>query len=198
MRSLLIVLAALLPVRAEQRAPETMRFTQPAYWLKPYSTSFIKEHWTLTLVVKDFDKAFPKALAAFTEAGAVSMEPLTNLAGSKTEKSQQLRYRLTLQSGGAVVKKLRKLGVLDGPRVLSEPDRPDLSELKTKVDKLISAKKDHAPELGRMPDVSALVDETLEHLLLVESVSQQTGGELLLNMTLRQATASVTPAPLAK
>lgn len=198
MKALLVVLAVLaaaLPLRAAEAPPETMLIAQTSYWLKPYSISFIKEYWTLTLEVADFQKALPRVQGIFSAAGAFSPQPLANLASSQSERSQQLRYRLTLRAGQAALKKLKKLGTLDGPRVLPEAGRPDAAELKAKIDKLMAAKKNHAPALGRMPDVSALVDETLEHLLLVENISQQTAGELLLNMTLRQASPAKAGKP---
>lgn len=158
-----------------------------AYWLKTYSLSPFKEHWTLSIDVRNFERDLPKILAELASVGAAPSVPLENMAGSEKDKVQQLSYRLSLEAAKRGLKKLKKIGTVSAPVVRPEPDRPSLPEVKEKITRLIAAKKDRSTELGRVPDVSALVDELLEHLLLVEHIQEDRSSEVLLNMTVRQS-----------
>lgn len=140
----------------------------------------------MTLEVKNLEKDLPKVLERFSKEGAVLTHPLDTFAASKKEKSQQLSYRLSLASAKGLVKKLRKLGTAQDPAVRVEPNQAPPAEISEKIGKLMAVKKDRAALLAKMPEVSSLVDEVLEKLLLVEHNGKDSGTAVLLNVTVRQ------------
>lgn len=175
------------PAWAQQTTQDS--FAQPPYWLKAYSQSPVKEHWTLTLQVKNLEKDLPKVLDRFQKEGATLTHSLDTFASSKKEKSQQLSYRLSLASAKEIMKKLRKLGTTEDPVVRVEPGQAPPAEISEKIGKLMAVKKDRAALLAKMPEVSSLVDEVLEKFLLVEHNSKDSGTAVLLNVTVRQRPA---------
>lgn len=144
----------------------------------------------MTLEVKNLEKDLPKVLERFSKEGAALTHTLDTFAASKKEKSQQLSYRLSLASAKGLVKKLRRLGTSADPAVRVEPGQAPPAEIAEKVGKLMAVKKDRAALLEKMPDVSSLVDEMLERLLLVEHNSKDSPSSVLLNITVRQKTAA--------
>lgn len=174
-----------LPVFAGENAAPP-RLTREPYWFKTYSLSPIKEHWTLDIAVKNLEKDLPRVLQVFAKAGAVMPMALGNMASSKSEKSQQLSYRLSLSAAQKVHKKIIKLGRAEMLSVRPEAERPHMPEVLDKIERLMEIKRDRQAELARLPDASAIVDELLEHLLLVEHSSKDAGSEVLWSLTVRQ------------
>lgn len=173
------------PARAAGAAEPTT-FIQPSYWLKTYSLSPFKEHWTVTVAVKDLGRDLPRIRDEFSKVKAQLRQSFENYATSKAERSQQLSYRLSGPAAKTILKKLKKMGAVDQALVRPELDLPPLDEVKAKIGKLIAVKKNHAALLKRMPDVAAIVDEILEHLLFVEHLQEDDGSAVLLNITVRQ------------
>lgn len=158
----------------------------PVQWLRTYSLAPYKEHWSLDVEVKVLSKDLPKILKAFAKAGAVLTQPLEQFPVSKSEASQQLSFHSSALGGQAALKALQKLAKAGPPRVRYSPEPVPMSEIKEKIGKLRSERKEHGAELARTPATSALAEEMLEHLLMVEAVREKVDKEVLINMTLRE------------
>ena len=158
----------------------------PVYWLKTYSLSPYKEYWTLVIEVRKLDRDLPKILIIFSEGKAKLTQPFATFPASKIEHSQQLSYRLELKSAKKALKNLRKIAAFPEPLVRPAAEVVPMAEVKDKINRLISEKTAHSKELSAMPALSAIVDELLEQLLLVEAVRDKTDAEVLLNMTIQE------------
>ena len=157
---------------------------QPLTYLKIYSLAPFKEHWTLTLKVRSLAKARDAVLKTFSEAGAVMTHSLESFPSS--QQTQQLSYTLSKTKATAVLKKLRKVGSVGDPRVLTSADPVDLPEIQEKLGKLEGERAAHVKELESMPAISALVGELIHHLAEVRAVYSTTDAEVLLNMTIEE------------
>lgn len=155
-------------------------------WLKTYSLSPYKEFWTLRVEVPSLEKDRPKILNIFSKAGARLIQPLESFPSSKIDKTQQLSFKLGLKAAKAALKRLRKVGSFLEPATRPSAEPVPIPEVKDKIQRLISEKTAHAKELASMPAVSAVVDELLEQLLMVEVVQGKTDTEVLLNMTIQE------------
>lgn len=171
--------------RIEGRRDVTLIGQPPGQWLKLYSLSPYREHWTMTVEVKDMGKDLSKVLNVFSKAGAALTQLLENFPASKIDKTQQLSYRLSLRSARAALKNLKEVGKFADPLVRPAAEPIPLPEIKEKIQKLMAEKEAHAKELSAMPATSALAEELLEHLLMVESVHERTDTEVLLNITIQ-------------
>ncbi len=159
--------------------------TARAEWLKIYQSSPVRENWTVYLDVEDFDKDLPRVLESLAKSKALITRPLSGFASSRRKKVQQLSYRIPEKKAGKALKKLRKIGRLEKRRVIPSPRVP-IKEVREKTRKLSAEKKAHAEALSRMPAVSALVSELLEHLRHVESV-EKSERSVLVNLTIRES-----------
>lgn len=185
MKILIYALLIAAPVfSAENAAPP--RLTRAPYWFRTYSLNPIKEHWTVEMGVKNLEKDLPRVLAAFAKEGAVMPIPLGNMVSSKSEKSQQLRYRLSLAAARKIHKRLGKLGRPGTLEMRPEAERPHMPEVLDKIERLVELKRTRQAELAKMEDASSIVDELLEHLLLVEHSQKDVGSEVLWNLTVKQ------------
>lgn len=150
-------------------------------WLRTYPLTMYREHWSLTVAVKDMKKGLPAVLEAFEKSGAALAAPVANSAGGPAH--QQLSYRLNKQQAADALKRLRKAGKFEPPTVRPEGERLPLSEIRKKVQALAADKKAHAAELAQMPAVSALVDAVLGHLATAQAVSEKAEDDVVLNVT---------------
>ncbi|MBI4376590.1 MAG: hypothetical protein HY549_09100 [Elusimicrobia bacterium] len=190
MNLLLPVIFLLLPCRAGE-APDDVKqdvrlisHVSP-YWLRTYSLSPYEEHWSLSIKVRDIKRDLPKILNEFERTKAQLAIPLENLAASS--KTQQLSYRIGLVLADQVVKKLKKIGQLSEPRVRRIGEQASSEEIKDKINRLISEKTAHGKQLANMPNVSAVIDELLEHLLVVEAITDRRSQQLLFNLSVEEA-----------
>lgn len=158
----------------------------PLQWLRTYSLAPYKEQWSLDAEVKDLKKDLPKVLKAFEKSGVVLTQPLESFPASKVEGSQQLSLRGSASAGRAALKSFQKLAKVGEPRVRYTAEPVPLPEVKAKIAKLQLEKKEHAAELAKLPATAALADEMLQHLMMVETVRENTDNEVLINMTLRE------------
>jgi hypothetical protein len=158
----------------------------PVQWLKTYSLSPHKEHWSINIEVKDLEKETPKLRRVFEKAGAALTQPLDFFPVSRTEKSQQLSFRSSLQSAQAALKALHKTAAVKELRQRPAAEPISLAEIGGKIEKLETDRKAHAAELAAMPAVSSLVEELLAHLSSVRAIQEDSGSEVLMNVTLKE------------
>lgn len=168
------------------RKDTTLLGPMPTHWLKMYSLSPYKETWNLMIEVKDLDKDLPRLLEHFERSQASLTVPLANSLASPSDRSRQLSYRLPLKTAKNTLKQLRKIGKFGEPAVRPAYDPVPIEEVKEKIAKLVADKKTNAQALAAMPGVSAVIDELLEHLFLVEYLRERAAAEVLLNMTVRE------------
>lgn len=158
----------------------------PVQWLKTYSLSPYKEHWSVGIEVKDMEKETPKLIRVFEKAGAALTQPLDFFPVSRTEKSQQLSFRSSFKAAQAVLKVLRKTATLKDLRQRPAAEPISLAEVQGKINGLEADRKAHAAELAAMPAVASLVEELLAHLSSVRAIQKDSGSEVLMNVTLKE------------
>ena len=168
------------------RKDTTLLAPMQTHWLKMYSLSPYKETWNLTIEVKDLDKDLPRLLEHFERSQATLTVPLANSLASPTDRSRQLSYRLPLKTAKTTLKQLKKIGSFNEPAVRPAYDPVPIDEVKEKIAKLVADKNSNPQALAAMPGVSAVVEELLEHLFLVEHLRERAAAEVLLNMTVRE------------
>ncbi len=156
------------------------------YWFKTYSTAPYKEYWSADLATPDFAKTLPKVLEAIDKAGGKLTQPLRNFASSKTGETQQLSFAIPLTGAKSLLKVLRRLGDMADPSVRASGAPIPVAEVREKIRLLTAEKTEHAAELAKVPATSAAVEEILEHLLLVEEVSQRAGSDILFDLQVRR------------
>lgn len=180
----LIALTALLA--AAGAAPLPAHRAGEVYWTKIYPTSLYKEIWNGELAVADLKKDVVRAVAAIEKAGGRLAQPPQNFAFSETAGTQQLSFAASREGAAAALKGLRKVGALPDPRVSPTAPRPPLEEIRAKIAAITEEKRTAAQALARTPAASAALDEVLEHLLLVESLSRPSDSDVLFNLTVRR------------
>jgi hypothetical protein len=154
------------------------------YWMKTYSLAPYRETWSGELAVKKLDAAVPKVAAAVEQNGGRLTQPLALFVRSSTE--QQLALTVPLRNAKALLIALRKLGKTE-PAVRPIGEKIPLPEVREKLRVLSKEKFENAAALARTPAVSEAVDEMIEHLANVEAVARSTDGEVLWNLTVKEA-----------
>lgn len=155
------------------------------YWLKIYSTAPYHETWSGDLAVKNLDAAVPKVSAAVEKNGGRLTQPLALFARSTTE--QQLSLTIPRKKAKALLAALRKLGAAAEPAVRPNGEMIPLEEVREKLAILTKEKNEKWGALAQTPAAAAAVDEMIEHLTNVEAVARSTDGEVLWNLTVKEA-----------
>ncbi len=155
------------------------------YWLKTYSLAPYQETWRGELEVKKLDAALPKVVAAVEKSGGRLTQPLANFAGSSTE--QQLSLIVPQKKARALLQALRRLGKVAEPAVRPNGAPIPLGEVREKLARLTKEKTENQVALAQTPAAAEAVDEMIEHLANVEAVARSTDGEVLWNLTVKEA-----------
>jgi hypothetical protein len=151
------------------------------YWLKTYPLSPYRETWTGELAVKKLDDAMPKVTDAVEKGGARLTQPLSLFVASATER--QLSFIVPLPKAKALLQALRKVGKAADPAVRPHAPRVPLEEVREKLARLSREKAALAPSSA----AAEAVDEMIEHLTAAEAVARSTDGEVLWNLTVKEA-----------
>lgn len=178
----MIKLASLLLAVAAAAAPSPQ--ARP-YWLKTYAQSPYRETWSGDLAVKKLDAAMPKVVAAVEKGGGRLTQPLALFAGSATE--QQLSLSVPQKKAKALLKELRKLGKAADPAVRPFGAPVPLEEVREKLARLTKEKSEKWGALAQTPAAAEAVDEMIEHLAAVEAAARSTDGDVLWNITVKEA-----------
>ncbi len=155
------------------------------YWLKIYSLAPYRETWSGELAVKKLDAALPQIVSAVEKNGGRLTQPLANFAGTKTE--QQLSLTAPYKKSKSLLAALRKLGKAADPEVRQNGEMIPLDEVREKLARLTSEKNEKWGALAQTPAAAEAVDEMIEHLTNVEAVVRSTDGEVLWNITVKEA-----------
>ncbi len=155
------------------------------YWLKTYSQSPYRETWSGDLAVKKLDASIPKVVAAVEKEGGRLTQPLALFAGSTTE--QQLSFIVPLKRAKALLQALRKLGKPADPAVRPHAAPVPLEEVREKLARLTRERAEGKAAFAAAPATAEAVDEMIEHLTFAEAVARTTDGEVLWNMTVKEA-----------
>lgn len=153
-------------------------------WLKSYPVTPFREFWTGELQVKSLDKAVPALVAAAEKAGASLTQPLNAYVSS--EKSKQLSLSIPQKKAADFLKQLRKLGAMTDPQTQPGLPRPNMDELRGKIDKLIKERVEKKSALAQVPATAEASEEILEQLLNAEAMAKRTQDAVLLNLTVRE------------
>lgn len=164
-------------------------------WLRIYPMTTYREFWTLEVEVRDLKKDLPRVMQALEQRGGTLAAPLANSAGSVSEGTQQLSYRLTISQAKGALKDLRKLGTFAPPLIRPAGERLPVAEIKTKIAELSRDKQQHGSELARMPAVSALVESVLSHLVSAEAIAERVEAEVVLNLTVEEKKPAAAKKP---
>ena len=184
---LLLVLAFPLQVRAAAPAPGSgLPGAGQPYWLKIYSTAPYKEEWTGELDVADLERDLPKAVEKIEKGGGKLVQPLSYFASSRTDRTQQMSFTLSLENAKALLKSLRALGEIAPPAVRPVGAPIPLDEVRRKIDVLMKEKTGRAAALAQVPAAAAAAEEILEHLLMVEDVAGRVETEVRFNLLVKQ------------
>jgi hypothetical protein len=176
-----MIAAFLLLAAAASAAPAHER----PYWLKTYTLSPYHETWTGDLAVKDLRAARPKVVAAVEKNGGRLTQPLELFASSTTE--QQLSVTLPRKKAKGLLAALRKLGAAAEPAVRPNGELIPLDEVREKLAVLTKEKNEKWGALAQTPAAAEAVDEMIERLTAVESVARSNDGEVLWNLTVKEA-----------
>ncbi len=155
------------------------------YWLKTYSLAPYHETWRGELEVKKLDAALPKVVAVIEKGGGRLTQPLANFVGSSTE--QQLSLIVPQKKAKALLQALRKLGKAAEPAVHPNGMPVPLGEVREKLARLAKEKIENPVALAQTPAAAEAVDEMIEHLANAEAVARSTDGEVLWNLTVKEA-----------
>ena len=166
-------------------APAPMAQHVKPYWLKTYSMAPYRETWSGDLSVKKLDASLPKVVAAVEKGGGRLTQPLANFVGSSMEK--QLSLVVPLKKSKALLAALRKLGKCPDPAVRPAGAPIPLEEVREKLGRLSKEKTENRASLAQTPAAAEAVDEMIEHLANVEAVARSTDGEVLWNITVKEA-----------
>jgi hypothetical protein len=189
MRALLL-LASLAAAQTTSTAPASAPLAQflPArkepVWLKAYPVTPFRQFWTGNLEVKSLDKSVKAVVDAGEKAGASLTQPLDAYISSG--KSKQLALSIPEKNAAEFLKTLRKLGTLPDPQVQQGLPRPNLEELRGKIDRLIKERVEKKPALAQVPATAEASEEILEQLLNAEALAKRTPDAVLLNLTVRE------------
>ncbi|MDD5301867.1 MAG: hypothetical protein PHS14_02075 [Elusimicrobia bacterium] len=177
------MIAALL-LAAGVAAAAPMSHARP-YWLKTYSLAPYRETWRGEISVKTLSVAMPKIAAAVEKSGGRLTQPLSNFVGSATE--QQLSLTVPQKKSKALLAALRKIGKCQDPAVRPNGTPIPLEEVREKLARLTKEKTENRVALAQTPAAAEAVDEMIEHLANVEAVARSTDGEVLWNVTVKEA-----------
>lgn len=155
------------------------------YWLKTYSLVPYHETWRGEISVKTLSVAMPKIAAAVEKGGGRLTQRLENFVGSSTEK--QLSLTIPQKKSKALLAALRKLGRIQDPAVRPNGAAIPLEEVREKLARLTKEKTESQAALTQTPAAAEAVDEMIEHLANVEAVARSTDGEVLWNITVKEA-----------
>jgi hypothetical protein len=155
------------------------------YWLKTYSLAPYRETWTGEISVKKLDAALPEIVAAVEKSGGRLTQPLANFVGSSTE--QQLSLTVPFKKAKTLLAALRKIGKILDPAVRSSAAAPPLEEVQAKLARLTKEKNEKWGALAQTPAAAEAVDEIIAHLADVEAVARSTDGDVLWNVTVKEA-----------
>jgi len=155
------------------------------YWLKTYALAPYHETWSGALAVKKLDAALPKVIAAIEKGGGRLTQPEALFIRSATEK--QLSLTVPRGKAKSLLAALRKLGKAEDPAVRSTGETIPLDEVRTKLALLKNEKAERWSALALTPAAAEAVDEIIEHLTGVEAVATATDGEVLWNLTVKEA-----------
>jgi hypothetical protein len=182
-----LLLAAALPAAAATTpAPAVASAARvKPYWIKNYSMAPYRETWSGDLAVKKLDAALPKIVAAVEKNGGKLTQPLKNFAGSSTE--QQLSLTAPLKKSKGLLAALKKLGSGLDPVVRPAGAPIPLAEVREKLGRLTKERTENPAAFAQIPAAAEAVDEMIEHLANVEAVARSTDGEVLMNLTIREA-----------
>ncbi|MDX6770137.1 MAG: hypothetical protein SF051_11445 [Elusimicrobiota bacterium] len=154
-------------------------------WLKAYPVTPFREFWTGDLQVKKLDKAVPAIVELVEKSGASLTQGLDAYISS--DKTKQLSVSIPQKKAKDFLKKLQKLGVMAEPRSQQGLPRPDMDELRAKIDRLIKERVAKKAALAEVPASAEAADEVLEQLLNAEALAKRTEDAVLLNLTVREA-----------
>lgn len=153
--------------------------TAPAVqWIKNYPISPYKERWKVELTVKSAEKDLLRVRQIFAKAGASLIQT--------SAKAPQLSFRCVKKTASQALAELKELGPVTEPKVNPIVEPVPLAEVQAKIKALSADKEAHAAQLALMPSVSALVDELLGHLRVVEAALKKTDVEVLLDLTIKE------------
>jgi hypothetical protein len=155
------------------------------YWIKTYSLAPYHETWSGDITVKKLAATLPKIVAALENGGGRLTQPLANFVGSETEK--QMSLVVPQKKSKALLAALRKLGKMPDPAVRANGAAIPLDEVREKLARLTKERAEKQAALGQAPAAAEAVDEMIEHLSNVEAVARTTDGEILWNITVKEA-----------
>lgn len=185
---LLVSLAAAAPAPQAPAAPDAVRDVIPARrepnWLKAYPVTPFREFWTGDLTVKSLDKSVPAIVEAAEKAGASLTQGLNTYIAS--DKTKQLSLSIPQKKAPDFLKTLRKHGTMADPQVQQGLPRPDMDELRGKIDRLIKERVERKSALAQVPATAEASEEILEQLLNAEALAKRTQDAVLLNLTVRE------------
>lgn len=183
----LLLLATLACAAPAATAPsaEFLPARREPNWLKAYPVTPFREFWTGDLQVKSLDKAVPALVAAVEKAGASLTQGLDAYISS--DKTKQLSISVPQQKAKEFIKTVRRLGVMGEPHVQLGLPRPNMEELRGKIDRLIKERVSKKAALAEVPAAAEASDEILEQLLNAEALAKRTEDAVLLNLTVREA-----------
>lgn len=153
-------------------------------WLKAYPVTPFREFWTGELTVKSLDKAIPAVVEAAEKDGASLTQGLNTYISS--EKTKQLSLSIPQKKAKDFLKLLRKHGTMADPLVQQGLPRPNMDELRGKIDRLIKERVDKKNALAQVPATAEASEEILEQLLNAEALAKRTQDAVLLNLTVRE------------
>ena len=156
------------------------------YWFKTYSTAPYSEIWTGELALKNFARDLPEVVKAIEANGGALTQPLADFVSSRKDQLQQMSFSLPRKNKKALLKALRKLGVMEDPAVRPMGVPIPIDEVRAKIATIMKEKTDRSAELSRVPAAAAAEEEILEHLLMVEEVSSRVVVEARVNLLVRQ------------
>lgn len=172
-----LLLAVALPAAAAPHAKP--------YWIKNYSMAPYRETWSGELDVKKLDAAVPKVVASVEKYGGRLTQPLKNFAASADE--QQLSLIVPLKKSKDLLAAFRKLGACEQPAVRASGEPVPLAEVREKLGRLTKERTENRASFAAVPAAAEAVDEMIEHLANVEAVTRSSDGEVLWNITVKEA-----------
>jgi len=155
------------------------------YWTKTYSLAPYRETWSGELAVKKLDASLPKIVAAVEKVDGRLTQPLANSVGAANE--QQLSFVVPLKKSKPLLAALRKIGKAADPAVRPHAEKVNLDEVREKLKRLTEEKSEKWGALAQTPAAAEAVDEMIEHLTTIEAVARDTDGEVLWNITVKEA-----------
>lgn len=156
------------------------------FWLKRYPIRSFGAHWHLDLKVRNFKKARKKLIRMFKKAGAKSRLPLEGTSESPDFKYQQFSFKISRAKAKKVLKKLRRLGVVDRVVQKESPLADPTDEIDVKLERLRVEREAGGVILERLRAVKALTDELISHLAASRESFKKSHGAILFNIVLEE------------